>query len=51
MSDFLIKGAIIVFGFVPLGVAVAILTACLMIESAKAELEREGITDADGKPL
>lgn len=51
MSDFLIKGAIIVFGFVPLGVAVAVLTVCLMIESTKAELERGGITDADGKPL
>lgn len=44
MSDFLIKGAIIVFGFVPLGLSIATLMACFLFESAKAacEQEREG---------
>ncbi len=41
MSDFLIKGAIIVFGFVPLGVAVAILTAGLCVGAAQTARERE----------
>ena len=41
MSDFLIKGAIIVFGFVPLGVAVAILTVCLAIGATKTSYEVE----------
>lgn len=41
MSDFLIKGFIIVFGFVPLGVGVAILTAGLCIGAAQTARERE----------
>ena len=41
MSEFMIKGLIIVFGFVPLGVAVAVLTVCLCIGAAKTAQERE----------
>lgn len=41
MSEFLIKGFIIVFGFIPLGVGVAILTAGLCVGAAQTARERE----------
>lgn len=41
MSEFVTKGLIIVFGFIPLGVGAAILTAGLCIGAAQTARERE----------